>query len=184
MPASGRTADAPARAALEVWRRAPLGLLATLMLLAVAPGPWRANAGPQKVAVFDFELINTSLEPERPEERARLELIGDILREELDRSGRYQVVAIDRVRQNILSGPELRNCNGCDVAYARQLGAAVSITGTVQKVSNLILNINLFVKNVSSGALENVMSVDIRGNTDESWTRGIRYLIRHRLLAP
>jgi hypothetical protein len=27
-----------------------------------------------------------------------------------------------------------------------------------------------------------VYSVDIRGNTDESWSRGISYLVRNRLL--
>jgi hypothetical protein len=28
-----------------------------------------------------------------------------------------------------------------------------------------------------------VRSVDIRGNTDETWTRGLRYLLRNYLLA-
>jgi hypothetical protein len=28
------------------------------------------------------------------------------------------------------------------------------------------------------------MSVDMRGNTDESWSRATGYLIRNRLLAP
>ncbi|MDI4666973.1 DUF3280 domain-containing protein [Xanthobacter autotrophicus] len=26
--------------------------------------------------------------------------------------------------------------------------------------------------------------VDIRGNTDESWLRGVRYLMKNRILAP
>jgi DNA polymerase II small subunit/DNA polymerase delta subunit B len=28
------------------------------------------------------------------------------------------------------------------------------------------------------------MSVDLRGNTDESWSRAMNYLLRNRLLAP
>jgi len=28
------------------------------------------------------------------------------------------------------------------------------------------------------------MSVDLRGNTDESWSRAASYLLRNRLLAP
>jgi hypothetical protein len=39
----------------------------------------------------------------------------------------------------------------------------------VQKVSNLILNINLYMEDVQTGRMEFARSVDIRGNTDESW---------------
>jgi hypothetical protein len=42
-------------------------------------------------------------------------------------------------------------------------------------VSNLILNINLEVRS-ESGVMRYRGSVDIRGNTDESWLRGVRRL--------
>jgi hypothetical protein len=45
----------------------------------------------------------------------------------------------------------------------------------IQKVSNLILNINLEVRS-ETGATRYRGSVDIRGNTDESWLRGVRRL--------
>ena len=45
----------------------------------------------------------------------------------------------------------------------------------VQKVSNLILNINVEVR-TEAGATRYRGSVDIRGNTDESWLRGVRRL--------
>jgi hypothetical protein len=45
----------------------------------------------------------------------------------------------------------------------------------VQKVSSLILNINLEVRS-ETGVLRYRGSVDIRGNTDESWLRGARRL--------
>ena len=45
----------------------------------------------------------------------------------------------------------------------------------VQKVSNLILNINVEVRS-EAGATRYRGSVDIRGNTDESWLRGVRRL--------
>lgn len=45
----------------------------------------------------------------------------------------------------------------------------------VQKVSNLILNINLEVRS-AAGATRYRGSVDIRGNTDEAWLRGVRRL--------
>jgi len=37
------------------------------------------------------------------------------------------------------------------------------------------------VEDAATGRTLRADSVDIRGNTDESWTRGLRYLIRERL---
>jgi len=54
----------------------------------------------------------------------------------------------------------------------------------VQKVSNLFLNINIYLRDVHTGRLIAAMSADLRGNTDESWSRATRYLVRNRLLAP
>ena len=78
----------------------------------------------------------------------------------------------------------LQACGGCDVKFARQLGADLALTGVVRKISNLILNINLFVHDVSSGRLVATMNADMRGDTDESWSRTTNYLVRNRLLAP
>jgi Protein of unknown function (DUF2380) len=49
----------------------------------------------------------------------------------------------------------------------------------VQKVSNLILNINVYVKDAVSGKQEFVKSVDIRGDNDEAWPRGLDYMLRN-----
>ncbi len=76
---------------------------------------------------------------------------------------------------------DMRTCNGCDVDLARKAGARISVTGWVQKVSNLILNINLVARDVATGQVIGAGSVDIRGNTDESWSRGLSYLMRNRL---
>ena len=62
--------------------------------------------------------------------------------------------------------------------------AELTITGTVQKVANLILNMNIYVRDASSGATIAAMSADMRGNTDETWSRTLSWLVRNRLLAP
>ena len=67
---------------------------------------------------------------------------------------------------------------------ARELGADLAVTGFVQKVSNLILNINVIIRDARDGQALRGGSVDIRGNTDESWGRGISYLVRNRLFDP
>ncbi len=71
----------------------------------------------------------------------------------------------------------MRNCNGCELDIGRALGADVVILGWVQKVSNLILNVNIEVKDVVSGQTLFTKSVDLRGNTDKSWLRGIHYMV-------
>jgi hypothetical protein len=78
----------------------------------------------------------------------------------------------------------LQACGGCDMRLARRIGAELAITGTVQKVSNLILNMNIYVRDASSGATIAAMSADMRGNTDESRSRTLNWLVHYRLLAP
>ena len=51
---------------------------------------------------------------------------------------------------------------------------------TVQKVSNLILNMNLYLADPATEKLTFLKSVDIRGNTDKSWSRSLRYLLDTR----
>ena len=42
----------------------------------------------------------------------------------------------------------------------------------------------IYVRDASSGATIAAMSADMRGNTDESWSRTLDWLVRNRLLAP
>jgi hypothetical protein len=161
--------------------RAPFVVLA-LMLIA---GPARADA--PKLAVFDFELVDTSLEGEikgpRADEHERLLRVGDQLRKELGDSGKFQIVDIDPEKAEA-HGSNLQACGGCDISYAKKLGADLVMTGVVQKVSNLILSISLYLRDVHTGEQVTAMNTDLRGNTDESWTRATSYLIHERLLAP
>jgi hypothetical protein len=60
----------------------------------------------------------------------------------------------------------------------------VTIIGLVQKTSNLILSFKVEVKDVRSGAVLRGGQVDIRGNTDEMWLRGVRFLVKNRLTDP
>jgi len=160
-----------------------LSVLIVLTLLSSAV----ARADVPKVAVFDFELVDTSLQGEvdgpRPDEQDRLMRAGDQLRKALAESGRFVVLDIAPVNA-AAHGSNLQACGGCDVQYAQKLGADLAITGVVQKVSNLILNMNIYLRDVRTGRLITPMSVDLRGNTDESWSRAMRYLVRNRLLAP
>src|SRR5262249_28431701 len=151
-------------------------------LLFVSCGPTVA----QSVAVFDFELIDTSLEGAirgaRPDEQQRLARLSDQLRQLLRDSARFWLVDFTPTPREALAS-NVQAFVGCDIQLARGIGAEMAITGTVQKVSNLILNMNIYVRDASSGATIAAMSADMRGNTDESWSRTLNWLVHNRLLA-
>ena len=150
---------------------------------AVAGSPI-ARAAPLRAAIFPFTLNDTSLQGEMQGSSAtqqhRLATLAPELAGMLMRSGCCTIVDISPVAAQAKSG-DLEACGGCAVDLARKLGAQVSIVGWVQKVSDLILNINIVVRDVTTGHLLNEASVDIRGNTDESWSRGLAYLWHDRL---
>lgn len=144
-----------------------------------------AAAEPVKAAVYEFDLIDTSLEGEmngpRADEQERLAKMSGILKQHMRESGRYEIVDVSPLADQI-ARVNLQGCNGCDAGFAEKLGADIAVTGTVQKVSNLILNINIYVRDADSRKLLHSMSADIRSNTDHSWRRGLEWLIEHRLL--
>jgi hypothetical protein len=167
------------------WVTIMRALLVVALLTLTMSAPVRAD--PPKLAVFDFELIDTSLEGEvngpRADEHDRLMRAGDQVRKELTESGKFQILDIAPVNA-AAHGSNLQACGGCDVQYAQQIGADLAVTGVVQKVSNLILNITVYLRDVHTGRLVTAVNTDLRGNTHESWSRAVSYLVRNRLLAP
>jgi uncharacterized protein DUF2380 len=165
---------------------APMTAVLVVVLAFIAGGA--ASAAPDgkevpRVAFFGFQLINSSLEPTTPAEIARIGLLDDLFREKLSASSRFRIVAIPpEIDREVATGPAISGCNGCERDFARRIGANWAAWGTVQKVSNLILNINVYVEDAEAGKMEFVRSVDIRGNTDESWRHGLDYLLRNYLL--
>lgn len=160
--------------------------IAIAVPLAALPASSAEASGP-KVAVFDFELLGTSLEGatygQRSDQQQRLARAGSGLRDQLAKSGRVEVIDIAAVATEAAAA-DLRTCDDCETNFARKLGADYAIVGWVQKVSNLILNMNIRVRDAKSGLVVAVKSVDLRGNTDETWSRAVNWLVRYDLLAP
>jgi Protein of unknown function (DUF2380) len=162
----------------------PWKIAAALPLILTLTGA--ATAEP-KVAVFDFELVDTSLEGAiygpRADQQARLARLGSELRDRLAKSGRVEVVNIALVEAKARTS-DLRECVTCADRLARELGAQFSVVGGVQKVSNLILNMNIVVGDAESGRVVSAKSTDLRGNTAETWSRALDWLVQNDLLAP
>ena len=161
-------------------------ILAAAVLHQVLVPSTASAAEPARLAVFDLELIDTSLQGEMagidPADQARLRMIEAELRRRLEQSGRYELVDVAPVADQVDAAGKLWSCNGCELGIAKGLGADLALVGWVQKVSNLMLNFNVVIRDTATRAQVFATSVDIRGNTDESWQHGIRYLIERRLL--
>jgi hypothetical protein len=172
----------PAEAKARVARKVG-GLLAGLGLALLACAPASA-AEPKSLALMDFELIDEmrqyeSAQAHRETDR-RLVLITSELAKELARRGMYRVVdpaPAAPLIEKLKASYDLRACNGCEIDIGKALGAERVALCWVQKVSNLILNINIEVHSVPTGQRVYAKSVDIRGNTDEAWLRGVRRLV-------
>ena len=152
--------------------------LAALLLTSAA-----AHAEPLKAAVFDFQLADQGMIGPTDADRARLAPLSNMLRSLLKEGGRYEIVSTDPVKEEVTKGSDLRRCNGCAEEYAKKLGADVAITGEIQTVSNLILNINIYIKDLKRNKPEQAYTVDIRGNNDNSFERGLKYLVKNNLPA-
>lgn len=139
-----------------------------------------AAGGSQSVAFAGFRIINDSLEPLSEAERERARMLDRIAKKEMSATGRFEFVDIPNdIAQEMAKGPDIGECNGCEVDYGRRLGADLIGWGTVQKVSNLILNLNLYLADVETGKMTYVKSVDIRGNNDRSWRKGLEWMLEH-----
>jgi hypothetical protein len=143
-------------------------------------------AEPKSLALMDFELIDEmrsfACEQARRETDRRIVLITAELAKQLEGRGMYRV--LDRAPaaqliERFQASSELRACNGCEIDIGKALGAERIALCWVQKVSNLILNINVEVRSVATGETVYAKSVDIRGNTDETWLRGLRRLVEN-----
>ena len=155
-------------------------LIASL-LIAAAPALAEVPE-PGTLAFFGVHFIDTSTEGAmngiRADETARVEMAADLVASDMQDRG-YVLVPLTPVAEKLATVTNPARCNGCDVAMARDLGAEFALSGEVQKVSNLILNVNLVLRDAQTGKTLRAGSVDIRGNTDESWQRGVRYLLRN-----
>lgn len=160
---------------------------AGLSVLLVSLFPTQAGAERPSAAVFDFELIDTSRQDQLAalgtEHQARLTLVSDQLRRRLAESSQLAIVDIAPVKAEARAS-NLQACGGCDLRLAARVGADLAVTGIVYKVSNLILHMTIFVRDVRTERDLAIAQADMRGDTDETWTRTVDWLIRNRLFDP
>ena len=142
-----------------------------------APGTLRS------IAVLDFELVDDHDNPDTKAAQARrLDLATQQLQQELAAYHLYRVIdpAPSQELQRTLRAQQafLYRCDDCADQVGRLLGVDLVMATWVQKVSELILNLNVQIWDVRAHKVIFSKSVDLRGNNDPSWTRAVHYLVR------
>lgn len=158
-------------------------LAAFLAHVVFGPTARAGEASPATLAMVGFELLEDHPDAGRHDaQQARLKLIEDEFRAQIQQRGLYTLVdnvqhqaLIDRVRGGV---EFIYRCPHCLADIGTGMGAHYVAAGWVQKVSNLILNVNIEIREVATNRVALVKSVDMRGNNDESWIRAVRYLVR------
>jgi len=159
-----------------------------LLLGAFLISPLAAHSREATVAVAAFDLLDTSLQGEmmpsssKPDKK-RLARTMQQLARQLDDSKFFTIVGTEaaarisaQLRQNQVY---LHDCNGCEMRIGKTVRSDYVLVGWVQKVSNLILNLNVVLREVPSGKDVVGASVDMRGNTNEAWSRAATYLLEN-----
>ncbi|MBC7314723.1 MAG: DUF3280 domain-containing protein [Rhizobium sp.] len=135
-----------------------------------------------KVAFLGITFIDTSTEGaydgERPDQTARTHLLEERTRQRFGEEG-FVLLANDAIADELARTSNPADCYGCERHMAERLGADYVLVGEVQKVSNLILSMNLVLTDVKTGQTLRALAVDIRSNTDDSWLRGLNYIFKN-----
>ncbi|MGD9543830.1 MAG: DUF3280 domain-containing protein [Methylocystis sp.] len=170
-------------------KKTRLRIVMSALIAIMIAGAAQAQSSPLlKLAVFGIELDDFTaggpIAGESPEETARLERMTALARELLAQSGLFEIVDGSVSTDQNVKDHWLRKCNGCDADIARDLGADLSFVGFFRKVSVMEQYLELRIRDARTGGLVHVSQTDLRGETDQSWSRALKFLIRYQLVEP
>lgn len=145
-----------------------------------------ATPSPVKIAVFEVELEDDSpsaaLLNKKTTSDDALRKVTAAAREELTKSGRYAIVSVDGAEAKPVKEGTLRQCEGCESAIARDLGAQQSMIGVVQRATQTDYYMMVVIRDAATGKVLNAQDANFAGG-EEGWPTGIRMLIKHQVLA-
>ncbi|MES5486399.1 DUF2380 domain-containing protein [Bradyrhizobium sp. INPA03-11B] len=154
-------------------------------LAAALPPAQAAATAPIGLAVFEFELEDTSATPASGLAGSDAAYLADVtsgVRDRLAQSGRYRLVDTTGATAQPVKARVLRDCNGCEAAIAKELGADQSLIGVIRRVSRTEYTVGFQVRDARSGAVVSRGDSGLRMGADYSWTRGAVHLVGDRLL--
>ena len=153
----------------------------TIALLLASLAAPVARADPAPVAVFPFQLLDTSGEGSSPAQAARLAEATRQLAAVLRQTGRYVPVDLTAKAGQIAGLQPPDECGGCWAKVAKSAGATLMVLPSVHKVSTLISLMTLWFADVDTMKYTARVSGQIRGDTIDAYDRGIDFLVTQEL---
>jgi hypothetical protein len=164
----------------EAWGRAEAFISREIRAALAAAQP-----GPIALAVFDFELEDTTAAASgtglAASDASHLSEVTNGVRELLGQSGRYHVIDVSGSDAEAVKTQTLRDCGGCEATIAEKLGADQSLIGVVRRVSRTEYTIGFQVRDARTGAVVSRGDSGLRMGADYSWKRGAVRLVSDRL---
>jgi hypothetical protein len=151
------------------------------VLLVVGATARQAFAAPA-AAIFPFEIVDTSGEQPMAGRGARLDMATEVLAQSLAKSGLYSPVDLTPLAAKVQATSPRYTCGACFLPVAREAGAAVAVVPLVHKVSTLITTMDIWIFDAATGGAIVHASGQIRGDTDEAYAHGVRFLVRNRIV--
>jgi hypothetical protein len=106
----------------------------------------------------------------------------NVLIESLTKSGLYTSVDLTPLSAEVSATSPRYDCGQCFLAVARKAGASVAVAPFVHKVSTLITSMDIWIFDAATGATLAHAGGQIRGDTDEAYAHGVRFLVRNRIV--
>jgi hypothetical protein len=165
----------------EAWKRAETFIA---QQITASPASSDSRPAPIKLAVFDFELEDTSAGASltNAADAVQLGLVTTEVRKLIEQSGRYRLVDVSSADAEAVKTHGLGKCDGCDAAIASKLGAEQSLIGIVTRISRMEYQVTYRIRDARTGAVIATEQTGLRMGADYSWTRGAAALIKARLL--
>jgi Protein of unknown function (DUF2380) len=147
-----------------------------------------ATAGPDpiKIAVFDFELADTSASSgvlhKDGADIDNLKEATEVARRMLAASGRYSVVETGSVRTEVKG--DIQDCRGCEAGLAGKLGAERSMAGVVTRVGRVEHTVQIVIRDARTGDIVSNDFTGLRMGANYAWPRAVTWLMNNKILSP
>ena len=138
---------------------------------------------PKPIAVFPFQIMDTSGEGANAGRDVRLADATAELAKALQATGRYTPVNLAPYKTRIAALQSPEECGECWAKLAAEAGATLEVLPNVHKVSTLITLMAIWIADVHTMKYVAHVEGQIRGDTPEAYTRGIDFLVREELAA-
>lgn len=146
-----------------------------------------AGPDPVKIAVFDFELKDTSAGGGIIDRDAidieNMKMSTEQARRMLLASGRYSIIDTGPVAGEVTSAGGIQNCDGCDAPLAKKLGADQSMVGVITRLNRTEFTLQILVRDAKSGTVVSNDFTGLRMGANYAWPRGVKWLIEKKILS-